>query len=70
MMPLIVTLLEGDGKLLLWAHPEECDFIRGSRLINQTLNAPNLALSSMEVACLQTLWQEVLHSRWAHIFGR
>ena len=48
-----------DGKLPLWAHLEGCDFIRGSRLINQTLNAPNLALSRREVACLQTLWREV-----------
>ena len=58
-MPLLVTLCGGDSKLPLWAHPDGCDFIRGSRLINQTLNAPNVALSSMEVACLQTLWREV-----------
>ena len=58
-MPLLVTLCGGDSKLPLWAHPEGCDFIRGSRLVNQTLNAPNVALSSMEVACLQTLWREV-----------
>ena len=58
-MPLLVSLCGGDSKLPLWAHPEGCDFIRGSRLVNQTLNAPNVALSSMEVACLQTLWREV-----------
>ena len=58
-MPLLVTLCGGDSKLPLWAHPDGCDFIRGSRLVNQTLNAPNVALSSMEVACLQTLWREV-----------
>ena len=58
-MPLMVTLIGGDAKLPLWAHPEGCDFIRGSRLINQTLNPPNLALSNMEVACLQTLWRQV-----------
>ena len=56
---LLVTLCGGDSKLPLWAHPDGCDFIRGSRLVNQTFNAPNVALSSMEVACLQTLWREV-----------
>ena len=59
-MPLQVTLIGGDGKLPLWAHPDGCDFIRGSRLVNQTLMAPAQALSAMEVACLQTLWREVV----------
>ena len=40
-MPLLMTFCGGDSKLPLWAYPEGCDFIRGSRLINQTqLNAP------------------------------
>ena len=60
-MPVQVTLIGGDGKLPLWAHPDGCDFIRGSRLVNQTLMAPAQALSAMEVACLQTLWREVVH---------
>ena len=56
-MPLQVTLIGGDGKLPLWAHSDGC---RGSRLVNQTLMAPAQALSAMEVACLQTLWREVV----------
>ena len=59
-MPLQVTLIGGDGKLPLWARPDGCDFIRGSRLVNQTLMAPAQTLSTMEVACLQTLWREVV----------
>ena len=41
----VIALIGGDGKLPLWAHPDGCDFIRGSRLVNQTLMAPAQALS-------------------------
>ena len=54
-LPLVAAMRGVDDKLPLWACEDGCDFIRGTRLINVTLQPQDIALSSLATYCLLSL---------------
>ena len=46
-LPLVAAMRGVENKLPLWACDDGCDFIRGTRLLNVTLQSLDIALSSV-----------------------
>ena len=58
-LPLVAAMRGVDDKLPLWACDDGYDFIRGTHLINVTLQPQDIALSSLATPCLLSLWRVV-----------
>ena len=44
---------------ILWVCDDECDFIRGTRLLNVTLKPRDIAISSVATLCLLSIWSVI-----------